>query len=144
MSLNERGLIALDVIERAIVNAQRGIGGVALRDLDDIQILGALEHTIKNLETEESGLIYEHPAATPVIGELGHRIRSGIDEARKNMPVDQRPRRSEILRALSFILESVKAHTHRAEGDPDATRTFMRYISLFTPWPEEVARPLIL
>src|SRR6185369_15705992 len=63
MSLNERGLIALDAIERAIVNAQRGIGGAALRDLDDLQILGALEHTIKNRETEESVLIYEHPAA---------------------------------------------------------------------------------
>jgi len=144
MSLNERGLIALDAIERAIVNAQRGIGGTALRDLDDMQILGALEHTIKNRETEESGLIYEHPAATPAIGELGRRIRSGIDEAGKNIPVDERPRRSEILKALNFILESVKAHTQRSAGDPEATRSFMRYISLFTPWPEEVARPLIL
>ena len=144
LSLNEREFIALDGIQRAIVNAQRGIGASAFRDLDDAEMLAAVENTIKNLETEESGLIYEHRAASPRIGELSRRIRDGLDGITKEAPAEARPRRSEILKALTFMRDAATAHTQRAAGNPDATRTFVRYITLFYPWPEQATTPLII
>lgn len=144
LKLNERGLLALDGIQRAIINAQRGIGASAFRDLDDAEMLAAIENTIKNLETEESGLIYEHRAASPRISELSRRIRDGLDEIANEAPVEARPRRSEILKALAFIREAAAAHIQRAAGDPEASRTFIRYITLFYPWPEQATTPLIV
>jgi len=144
LKLNERGLLALDGIQRAIINAQRGIGASAFRDLDDAEMLAAVENTIKNLETEDSGLIYEHRADSQRIRELSRRIREGLDEIAKEAPAEARPRRTEILKALTFIREAVNAHIRRAAGDPEASRTFIRYITLFYPWPEEAAAPLIL
>jgi len=144
LSLSEREFLALDGIQHAIVNAQRGIGASAFRDLDDAEMLAALENTIKNLETEESGLIYEHRAASPRIGELSRRIRDGLDEIAKEAPAEARPRRSEILKALTFMRDAANAHTQRAAGNPDATRTFVRYITLFYPWPEQATTPLIV
>lgn len=143
LRLNERGMISLNAIERAIVNVQRGIGTSALRDLDDTEILSAVENTIKNLETEESGLIYEHRAA-PRIDQLSRRIREGLDDIGRDLPADARPRRSEILKALTFTREAVKVHTLRAAGDPEASRAFIRYVTLFYPWPEEATAPLII
>lgn len=144
LTLNERAYVALDGIQRAIVNAQRGIGASAFRDLDDAEMLAAVENTIKNLETEESGLIYEHRAASHRIGELSRRIRDGLDEIAKEVPAEARPRRSEILKALTFMREAANAHAQRAAGDPDGSRTFVRYITLFYPWPERAAAPMII
>lgn len=143
LRLNERGMISLNAIERAIVDVQRGIGTAALRDLDDSEILSAVENTIKNLETEESGLIYEHRAA-PRIDQLSRRIREVLDEIGRDLPADTRPRRSEMLKALTFTREAVKVHTQRAAGDPEASRAFIRYIALFYPWPQEATAPLII
>jgi hypothetical protein len=144
LTLNEQGLVSLDAIERAIVNAQRGIGGAAFRGLDDSEILAAVENTIKNIETEESGLIYEHRAAAPRIDELARRIRAGLDEIGNDLPADARPRRSDIFKALSFTRESVKVHMQRAAEGGAASRSFIRHISLFYPWPQEATTPLII
>ncbi len=143
MTLNERALTSLEAIELAIVNAQRGVGSPAIHGIDDAEILAAVQNAIKNLETEESGLIYEHRAAIPGIDELSRRIRDHLDNF-EDSPAEERPRRSEILKALTFTRESVKAHVKRAAGDPAASRSYIRYISLFYPWPEEATRPLIL
>ncbi len=142
VTLNERALTSLEAIELAIVNAQRGVGSPAIHHIDDAEILAAIQNTIKNLETEESGLIYEHRAAIPRIDELSRRIRDGLDKF-EDIPAEERPRRSEILKALTFTRESVKAHGKRAAGDLAASRSYIRYISLFYPWPEEATRPLI-
>jgi len=144
LRLSERGFVALDAIQRAVVNAQRGIGAVALSYLDDAETLAAIEITIKNIETQESGLIYEHPAASQRIGELSHRIRDGLEELGKEVPAEARPRRSEILKALAFMREAVNAHIQRAAGNAEASRTFIRYITLFYPWPEQSTAPLIV
>jgi hypothetical protein len=144
LKLNERGLLALEGIQRAIVNAQRGVGASAFRDLDDAELLASIENTIKNLETEESGLIYEHRAASPRIGELSRRIRDGLEEIAKDASPEARPRRAEILKALTFMREAANAHIRRAAGDPEASRTFVRYITLFYPWPEQATTPLIV
>jgi hypothetical protein len=144
LTLNERGFVALDAIQHAVVNAQRGIGASAFRDLDDAETLEAIETTIKNIETEESGLIYEHRPASPRIGELSRRIREGLEQIAKDVPSESRPRRSEILKALAFMREAVNAHQRRAAGEPQAARTFIRYITLFYPWPEEAVKSLII
>ena len=143
LSLNDRALIALEAIELAIVNALRGIGSSPIRDLEDSEILAAVETAIKNLETEESGLIYEHRAALPRIDELSRRIREGLNRL-EEVPSEDRPRRSETLKALTFTRESLKAHAKRSAHDPTASRSYIRYISLFYGWPVEATRPLII
>lgn len=144
LTLNERAFLALDVIQHSIVNAQRGMGATAFRDLDDAEMLASIDNAIKNLETEESGLIYEHTAGSPRIAELSRRIREGLEEISKDTPMEARPRRSEMIKALTFMREAASAHIKRAAGDPEASRTFMRYISLFYPWPEQATTPLIV
>ena len=142
LSLTERGLLALNMIEQAIVNTQRGVEGTALRDLTDEEIFAAVENAIKNAETEESGLIYEHGAASPRIAELSRRIREALDKMSAGIPAEARPRRSDALKALTFTREAVKAHMRRGVGD--AERGYLRYVTLFSPWPEEATRPLLL
>jgi hypothetical protein len=144
LRLNERALVALDAIQLAIVNAQCGIGASGFRDLDDAEMLAAIEVAIKNLETEDSGLIYEHRAASQRIGELSRRIRESLDESAKGVAPEARPRRSEMLKAATFIREAVAAHIKRAAGDPESARTYLRYICLFYHWPEETSKPLIV
>jgi len=144
LSLTERGLLALNIIEQAIVNTQRGVEGTALRDLTDEEIFAAVENAIKNAETEQSGLIYEHGAASPRIAEVSRRIREALDRMTAEIPAEARPRRSDTLKALTFTREAVKAHTRRAAGDADASRSYVRYVTLFSPWPQEATRPLIL
>jgi septal ring factor EnvC (AmiA/AmiB activator) len=143
LSLNDRALIALEAIELAIVNTQRGIGSSPIRDLEDSEILAAVETAIKNLETEESGLIYEHRAAVPRIDELSRRIRDTLNKF-EDIPSENRPRRSETLKALTFTRESIKAHVKRSAQDPMASRSYIHYISLFYAWPQEATRPLIV
>src|SRR5262245_21423510 len=70
LRLTDRAYVALDGIQRAIVYAQRGIGSMPFRDLNDADVLAAADVAIKNLETEESGLIYEHRSGSPKISEL--------------------------------------------------------------------------
>jgi hypothetical protein len=144
LRLNDRALLAVDGIQRAIVNTQRGIDVSGFRNLDDAEMLAAIENTIKNLETEETGLIYEHRAESPRIGELSRRIRDGLDAIIKDVPPEARPRRSDTLKALTFLREAVSAHIKRAAGDPEAARSFIRYISLFYSWPEEAVKTLIV
>ena len=144
MRLNERALLALDGIQLAILNSQRGIGTSGFRDLDDADLLAAVDNTIKNLETEESGLIYEHRAPSSRVGDLSRRIRDGLDEIAKDASAETRPRRSDILRALNFMREATQAHIQRAAGHPEASRSFVRYIALFYPWPEQATTPLII
>jgi hypothetical protein len=144
LSLTERGLLALNMIEQAIVNTQRGVEGTALRDLTDEEIFAAVENAIKNAETEESGLIYEHGAASPRIAELSRRIREALDKMSAGIPAEARPRRSDALKALTFTREAVKAHMRRGVGDAEVSRGYLRYVTLFSPWPEEETRPILL
>jgi hypothetical protein len=142
--LNERAFVALDRIQSTLVDAQRGIGPIAFHDLDDVSTLEAIENTIRNLETEGTGLIYEHRAASARIGDLSWRIRERLDEIAKEAPPEMRPRRSEILKALAFLRDSVNAHISRAAGDPEAARSFVRFVTLFYPWPREATGPMII
>jgi len=143
-SLNQRALICVQAIEGAILSAARGTGDLSLRDVDDTEILATLENALRNLETEESGLIYEHRAPTSRIEHLSRRIREALDETSKEIPAEARPRRGDMVKAMSFLRETVKAHIQRGAGDREASRSYIHYVSLFYPWPEEATRPLIV
>ena len=76
--INERILAITFTIEKATIESQRATEGLSLQDLDDSEALAAVENTIKNLETEESGLIYEHRAQSPRVQQVSQRIREGL------------------------------------------------------------------
>ena len=64
------------LIESVIVNSHRGIDGTAMTDLKDVEILEAIENVIKNVETERSGIIFEHPSASARVETLSVVERS--------------------------------------------------------------------
>ena len=143
LMLSDRALIALNAIESAIVNSRRQAGG-SFEGLVDADILEAIENTTKNLETEESGLIYEHRGATARIDELSRGIRDAIESLNKDMPHEARPRRADLVRALNFTRDALQAHMKRPSGGPEGAISYLRFISLFHPWPEDATRTLIV
>ncbi len=104
----------------------------------------ALENVIRNLETESSGLIYEHRVPSMRIQDLSRIIREALDELAEKAPSEDPLRRDDKIKALNFELDTVKAHIRRSDGEPGGTRSYLRYISLFSPWPEEATKPLII
>jgi hypothetical protein len=143
VNLNQRALICIQAIERALVDAARGVTKLSIHDLDDTEICASIENAVKNLETEESGLIYEHRASTFTIDQLGKSIRQALDAAAAELPAETRPRRSDMLKALTFERDAVKRHIQRG-GDREALRSYLHYVSLFYPWPAEATGPLIV
>ena len=138
--ITQRTLPLLLVIESAVVNAHRGIEGAEVRDLKNAEIAESFENAIKNLQTEESGLIYEHHAASARVEEVSRRIRAALDEFTKKAPDEYRPRRSDILKMLDVTRAAVEAHMRRGEEED----SYLRHISIYFPWPEEKTRPLII
>lgn len=142
---DDRFISAVYLIEAAIVGARRGTGGAAFPDLLDEEALAAVETTIKNLETEESGVIYEHRAASARIQEVGRRIREGFDEMNQRAGGgEERLRRSDLLRGLKYVRDTMRAHAARGEADSARSHSYIRHISLFFPWHEETTKPLII
>jgi hypothetical protein len=141
--ITRRLMTALYAVDNAIVEARRDKNS-RLSDLVDAEALAAVETAIKNLETEESGLIYEHRGTSPRVEELSRRIRSALDELSKSMPGEDRLRRAEMIKVLNFTRETIKSHIRRGAAEPVSSRSYIRYISLFIPWPEEATKPLII
>jgi hypothetical protein len=136
----QRSLPLLFVVQGAILNAYRGIKGGPLRDLKDAEILDAVDNAIKNLETEDSGLIYQHQAPTPRVDALSRGIREALDDISERTPADSRLRRSEVLKLLELVRAWIDAHMRNGEED----NSYLRHISLLMPWPSELAQPLII
>lgn len=138
--ITQRTLPLLLVIEAAVVNAHRGVEGAEVRDLKNAEIAESFENATKNLQTEESGLIYEHHAASSRVEEVSRRIRAALDDFTKKAPDEYRPRRSDILKMLDVTRAAVEAHIRRGEEED----SYLRHISIYFPWPEEKTRPLII
>jgi hypothetical protein len=138
--ITQRTLPLLLIIEAAVVNAHRGVEGTEVRDLKNAEIVEAFENAIKNLQTEESGLIYEHHAASPRVEEVSRRIRTALDEFAKKAPDEYRPLRSDILKMLNVTRAAVETHIRRGEDDD----SYLRHIAVYFPWPAEKTRPLII
>ena len=135
----QRSLPLVFVVQGAILDAYRGIKGQPLRGLKDSEILEAVENAIKNLETQDSGLIYEHQAP-PRVDALSRGIREALDGINERTPAESRLRRSELLKLLELMRAWIDAHMRNGEED----NSYLRHISLFIPWPSELARPLII
>jgi len=144
LQMTDPAFLALDGMQHSIVEAQRGIDSIPFRDMNDADVLAAADIAIKNLETEESGLIYEHRSGSPRINELSRHILAGVDNAVKEYPLERRPRREDVLKALTFLRNSAQAHINRASVDTESARSFVRYLTLGYPWPEQATTPLII
>jgi hypothetical protein len=147
--VDERFMSAIYLIEAGIIAALRGTDGMAIKDLLDEEALAAVETTIKNFETEESGVIYEHRAASPRIQEVSRRIREGFDQLNDRAGGQERLRRGDIIKGLNYVRDSIRAHAARGRGlraevDSQHSRSYIRHITIFFPWPEAATKPLII
>lgn len=142
-AITERIIAINYIIEKAIVESHRSTEGIPMRDLDDREALAAVQNAIKNLEIEESGLIYEERAQSPRVQQVSRRIRAELDEVASKITPEERPTRSETLRALRFVRDNIESQLRREEGDPHP-QGFIRHSALFLPWPKESAKPLII
>jgi hypothetical protein len=142
VSLSRRELTLLHIILGSVVEAHRGHNGPTLGNLADTEIFEALENALKNVETEASGIIYEHHASTPRIEDISRRIRASLDNLAKRIVAEHRPKRSEMAQALRFARDEAAAYIKRnRESD---SRAFLRSIALYAPWPQEETSPLII
>jgi hypothetical protein len=112
--------------------------------MKDADLLAAVENCAKNLDTEESGLIYEHRSHAPRVDELSRSIKTTFDEMFKDVPVEHRPRNADLIRALKYTREGLQAHMKRPAAGGDDARSYIRFISLFHRWPEEATKTLIV
>lgn len=139
MNVTERSFPLVFVVQGAIVGAYRGIKGEPLRGLKDAEILEAVANATKNLETQDSGLIYEHQAP-PRVEALSRAIRDALDDIDERTPPESRFRKAEVLKLLELMHAWVTAHMHNGEYDD----SYLRHISLFVLWPSELTKPLII
>ena len=141
---DDKLISAVYLVEAAIIGAQRGTGGAGFPDLLDEEALAAVENSIKNLETEASGVIYEHRADSPRVQEVSRRIREGFDELNNRAGDDERLRRGDMIKGLKYVRDTMRAHALRGEADSARARNYIRHITIFFPWPEEATKPLII
>lgn len=133
--LGEKASECLAAARWVVVDLQRKV----FSDLQDAEILAALENAIRNLETESAGIIYEHPEYSMRIQEVSRRVRKTLEDLFSDEPAEFRPRTSDILEALKGLRDNVELHTRR--GDP---RSFIRYTAQFFPWRQPKPTELIV
>lgn len=138
--VDRRALEAVFRIYDAIAYAHRE----TFHDLKDIDIAMAVENLIKNLETEDSGLIYEHHADSPRIQQMSRRLREALETKVGQELAPESLRRGDKMKALEMVLDDARAHIKRNQEQASESRSYVRYISLFVPWPEEATSPLII
>src|SRR5215470_9210492 len=81
LGLNQRSMAVAYLTDQAIVASYRGTNGTPIAALNDSEALGAVDNAIKNLETEDTGLIYEHRESSARVQEVSERIRREIERA---------------------------------------------------------------
>jgi hypothetical protein len=134
-TLGERETEAMLVAEWTIIKTQREI----YPGIEDSEILNAIENAIRNVETQVTGLIYEHRDYSSRVDDLSQRIRGSLDEFANEMDPAIRLRSGEILGALKYLRDSVESHTRR--GDP---RSYIRYAAQFYPWSDDRPNQLVV
>jgi hypothetical protein len=135
-NIERRLMPLLYAIDGAIVGVQRE----SFRDLEDLDVVAGVENAIKNLETESTGLIYEHPTSSRRVQAVSDKIRSLFEDLVKDANQKDRITRSDMIAALKYVRFRAASHLRGA----DHSRSFMRQISLFSPWPDEATKPLII
>ena len=133
---NERRIYILSNIDDAIARAQREL----FNDLEDSEVVAALDNAIRNLETAGSGLIYEHTQASPRVQQLSVSIRDHIETAAGKVAAEIRPPRAEVVECLRFQRSLVDLFT-KNEGDG---RAYVRHAAQLLSWPAEETQPRII
>ena len=133
---DESCLQVMILIEATIANTQR----YDYNDLGDSEIMGALNNAVKNLETAESGLIYEHGETSPRVQDLSLAIRDALEEAMAELPADELPDLTEIIEIIRFE----RAFAELLGRNESNSRAFVRHVALMTPWREDEAEPRII
>lgn len=140
--LREKLVPALVTIDAAIAEAYRELKSADHVSIHDADVAAALDNTIRNLETEDRGIIYEHKALSPLVQELGRRLHTALDELNKR-DEELHVLRSEMIKALNLVRDTVRAHLRLAGGGSSESRSYIRHVSLFAPWPA-ASPPLII
>jgi hypothetical protein len=117
-------------VESRIVMAQRE----QIRHLEDRDIAEAIETLIKNLQTQDSGIIYEHRALSERAQQLSRRLRADIESLSIDLP------RADMIDALASLRDLVRAHIERS-NDPQA---YLRARAILFPWERSDRDRLIL
>lgn len=141
--LDQLSMDIISLIYGSIVSAQRDPEGVSTHTLTDDEILEAVTTVLKNLRTEDSGLIYQHTSQSARVDKVSRSIRKLIDELGGQDTGEGRVTRTSIFKALEFVREELEAHLKRASGDIHS-RNFLTYIALFVPWPKTEIGPRII
>ena len=126
----------IGTIHKAIAEVRRS----RFRDLRDSDILAALVNAHKNLETADSGLIYEHPVTSPPVRAVSEHIREELETLSKTDSLEGRLTRSKMMGAMSFEIETLELRL-REQGDG---QHYLQFFSLFVPWETKegsLARP---
>lgn len=126
--VTERQEVIILTIEWAIVRFQREF----YSGLTDADVLAGVNNAIRNLETESSGLIYEHKEYSSYADELSKRVRAELEEFAQKYETVERIATEDRIDALNFINDLLKIHMHR--NDP---RSYVRHIVQFFPWSVE-------
>jgi hypothetical protein len=134
--IERRLMPLLYAIDGAITATQRD----SFRDLDDLDVLAGVENAIRNIETESTGLIYEHPTTSRRVQTVSEKIRGALEDLVKDLDAADRVTRSDMIDALKYVRFRATSHIRGA----DHPRSFMRQVSLFSPWPDEATKPLII
>ena len=113
-------------------------------DLEDPEVLAALDNAIKNFETESTGLIYEHRTSSPRVQAISDSIRFMLEALARETDVEQRVTRSDMIAAVKYVRSRVSRHLKRSENEPGNSRGFIRQAVLFYPWSEQETKPLIV
>jgi hypothetical protein len=125
-TLTEGQIHALVTIEAAVVESKRR----ELKDTKDRDILEAFQNVLKNLQTADSGLIYEHRVASPLVQQLSQQIRDNVQELNEHAPLSRRITTSDEIEAIKILIESAQAFIDRGEDD----RAYLRSIAIRVPW----------
>ena len=142
--LPEEWIALAAVAEKAIVETYRFPERSEVAKLTNAEIAAAMRNAVANLQTRESGLIYEHAAASHRIEDLSLRVREAlmeaVMEAVRGGPPDRRPGGRDLINVLQYHRAAAEGHMRRGEDE----FSYLRYMALYVAWPEEDSAPLIV
>jgi hypothetical protein len=138
----ESHMRVMALIQSSVVEVRRG----PFMDLRDSEILAGLKNALKNLETAETGLIYEHHEDSRAVAAVSQTVRTHLEklaEERSANSYIEPIRHSTIVEAFNFEIDRIEAHL-REFGD---SQHYLRFISLYVPWEKrdrDAAKQLIV
>lgn len=142
--IDPRLLEAIYVIEGAIVKVHRNRRATEFGNLTDQDVLTAIENAIRNLEIEQSGIIYEQTAQSPRIQEISRRVLESLESWQGRGEDAERLSPALKIQALNASRATIRAFMQRAESEPAARSSYLRHAALFAPWPDADQSSLVI